>query len=75
MYSVQHVLWRGAMALSLMVVAGVGAGVSAPSEEQSAEECREVQPAVAARHIDALPHYQLDTVVVIATKQTATDEA
>ena len=32
MYSVQHVLWRGVMALSLLVVGGVGAGVS----EQSA---------------------------------------
>ena len=28
MYSVQHVLWRGAMALSLLVVGGVGAGMS-----------------------------------------------
>jgi hypothetical protein len=30
MYSVQHVLWRGAMAISLVVVGGVGANVSAP---------------------------------------------
>ena len=31
MYSVQHVLWRGAMAVSLLVVGGVGAGVSPQS--------------------------------------------
>ena len=31
MYSVQHVLWRGVMALSLLVVGGVGAGVSPQS--------------------------------------------
>ena len=75
MYSVQHVLWRGALALSLMVVAGVGAGVSTPSEEQAAEECREAQPAVAAQRAQALPHYQLDTIVVVATKRAVTDEA
>lgn len=28
MYSLQHVFWRGAMALSLLVLGGVGAGVS-----------------------------------------------
>ncbi|KGQ18147.1 hypothetical protein LF41_1501 [Lysobacter dokdonensis DS-58] len=28
MYSVQHVLWRGAMAISLLVVGGIGAGMS-----------------------------------------------
>ncbi len=31
MYSVQHVLWRGVMALSLLVVGGVGAGVTTQS--------------------------------------------
>ena len=31
MYSLQHVLWRGVMALSLLVVGGVGAGVTPQS--------------------------------------------
>jgi hypothetical protein len=44
MYSVRHVLWRGAMALTLLVVGGVGAGVSAPAENQAAEECAEALP-------------------------------
>ena len=70
MYSVQHVLWRGAMALTLLVVGGVGAGVSTPSEKLPSEECREAQPAVAAQ---ALPHYQLDVVVVTGNAQP--DEA
>lgn len=73
MYSVQHVLWRGAMALSLLVVGGVGAGVSSPSEEQQAEECREAQAAVAVQRAQALPHYQLDVVVVTGFAQP--DEA
>jgi hypothetical protein len=37
MYSLQHVLWRGAMAVSLLVVGGVGAGFSeAPLEAAQA---------------------------------------
>ena len=37
MYSLQHVLWRGAMALSLLAVGGVGAGFSeAPAEAAQA---------------------------------------
>jgi hypothetical protein len=37
MYSMQHVFWRGAMALSLLVVGGIGAGVSeAPLEAAQA---------------------------------------
>ncbi len=52
MYSLQHVFWRGAMALSLLVVGGVGAGVShAPGA--SAQACRASQPAagpVSAAH-------------------------
>jgi hypothetical protein len=37
MYSLQHVLWRGAMAVSLLVVGGIGAGFSeAPLEAAQA---------------------------------------
>jgi len=72
MYSVQHVLWRGAMALSLLVVGGVGAGVSVPQQEQvRLEECRElIVPTVAA-------HRQLDlgTIVVVAKANSVSDEA
>jgi hypothetical protein len=47
MYSVQHVLWRGAMALSLLAVGGVGA-VSVPQAKQaSINECHKA-PAAAA---------------------------
>lgn len=73
MYSVQHVLWRGAMALSLLLVAGVGAGVSTPEQERAAEECYESKPAVAVQGAQALPHYQLDVVVV--TGNDLPDEA
>ena len=43
MYSVQHVLWRGAMALSLVVVGGVGANVSNQAVEKKHDDsaCRE----------------------------------
>lgn len=44
MYSVQHVLWRGVMALSLLVVGGVGAGVSpqaVPAAHDDAYACEE----------------------------------
>ena len=71
MYSVQHVLWRGAMALSLLVVGGVGAGVSVPQQEQvRLEECQET-PVVAYRHLD------LGTIVVVANAKTVSvaDEA
>jgi hypothetical protein len=73
MYSVQHVLWRGAMAVTLLLVAGVGAGVSSPPE-QAANECFDAYPAVAAQRVQALPHYQLDTIVIVA-KQATPDEA
>jgi hypothetical protein len=72
MYSVQHVLWRGAMALSLLVVGGVGAGVSVPQQEQVLlEECQEIAaPTVAAyRHVD------LGTIVVVAKASALADEA
>lgn len=35
MKSIQHVLWRGALALSLMAV-GIGSGLGMPSAEQAA---------------------------------------
>ena len=38
MYSVQHVLWRGAMALSLLVVGGLGAGMSPQSAPTSLQK-------------------------------------
>ena len=43
MYSVQHVLWRGAMAVSLVVVGGVGANVSNQAVEKKHDDsaCRE----------------------------------
>ena len=66
MYSVQHVLWRGAMALSLLVVGGVGASFATPEQERAMEDegCVESYPAVAAQRVQPLPHYQLDVVVV-----------
>ena len=71
MYSVQHVLWRGAMALSLLVVGGVGAGVSVPQQEQvRLEECQElIVPTVAHRQLD------LGTIVVVAKAISVSDEA
>ena len=71
MYSVQHVLWRGAMALSLLVVGGVGAGVSVPQHEQvRLEECQElVVPVAAYRQLD------LGTIVVVAKAKSVSDEA
>ena len=48
MYSLRHVLWRGAVALSLLAVGGVGAGFSrAPLE--AAQACPP-----SARQVDAL---------------------
>ena len=72
MYSVQHVLWRGAMALSLLVVGGVGAGVSVPQQEQvRLEECQElIVPTVAARRA-----LDLGTIVVVAKANSVSDEA
>jgi hypothetical protein len=52
MYSLQHVLWRGAMALSLLVVGGVGAGFSeAPVE--AAQTCPPSAQQVEAMHMAA----------------------
>jgi hypothetical protein len=67
MYSVQHVLWRGAMALSLLVVGGVGAGVSEqPREPEAANECGEEIDAQVALRVAPLPHTHFDVVVIRA---------
>jgi len=67
MYSVQHVLWRGAMALSLLVVGGVGAGVSEqPREPEAANECSEQIEAEFAVRAAPLPHTNFDVVVIRA---------
>ena len=72
MYSVQHVLWRGAMALSLLVVGGVGAGVSVPQEEQVIiEECQEA----AAPNVAVYRHVDLGTIVVTGNAKAVSDEA
>ena len=72
MYSVQHVLWRGAMALSLLVVGGVGAGVSVPQEEQVIiEECQEA----AAPNVAVYRHVDLGTIVVVGNAKVVSDEA
>jgi hypothetical protein len=72
MYSVQHVLWRGAMALSLLVVGGVGAGVSVPQEEQVIiEECQEAP----APNVALYRHVDLGTIVVVGTANAVADEA
>lgn len=44
MYSLQHVFWRGAMALSLLALGGVGAGVS-NAQRPGAQACPALQPA------------------------------
>ena len=69
MYSVQHVLWRGAMALSLLAVGGVGA-VSVPQAKQaSINECHKA-PAAPAAPSAAQPassnfrYVTFDTIVV-----------
>ncbi|UHQ20717.1 hypothetical protein LVB87_06130 [Lysobacter sp. KIS68-7] len=76
-YSVQHVLWRGAMALSLLAVGGVGA-VSVPQQKQaSINECHKapathsapVTPAVPSAAKQAPSNFRyvtFDTIVVVA---------
>ena len=39
MYSLQHVFWRGAMALSLFAIGGIGAGVSDIPAPQDVQAC------------------------------------
>lgn len=65
MYSLQHVLWRGAMALSLLAVGGIGAGFSeAPVEAaqacpSSSAQQAEVAHAAAWREVALLQHVQV----------------
>jgi hypothetical protein len=64
MYSLQHVLWRGAMALSLLAVGGIGAGFSeAPVEAAqacpSSAQQAEVVHAAAWREVALLQHVQV----------------
>jgi hypothetical protein len=76
MYSVQHVLWRGAMALSLVVVGGVGANVSYPTVAETKHDdaaCREQAAYVLkANKVEKL---QVLDVVVIKGIPPMPDEA
>jgi hypothetical protein len=59
MYSLQHVLWRGAMALSLLAVGGVGAGFS----EGPAEAAQACPPS--AQQVEAMRAAALREVAVL----------
>ena len=75
MYSVQHVLWRGAMALSLVVVGGVGANVSNQAVEKKHDDaaCREdAAYVIKANKVEKL---QVLDVVVIKGIPPMPDEA
>ena len=74
MYSVQHVLWRGAMALSLIVVGGLGA-VSAPVDEIEAGCSEPVTTAFAHAPVavQAYRHVTFDTIVVHGIPPMAED--
>jgi hypothetical protein len=70
MYSIQHVLWRGVMAISLMAIGGLGASYSVPVGEPAYIACDE---ALVVAHVAAAPvvadattyrHVQFDTIVV-----------
>lgn len=56
MKSLQHVLWRGALALSL-VTAGIGSGLGMPPAEQAASpaECADGSRALVADQVPAAP--------------------
>ena len=74
MYSVQHVLWRGAMALSLVVIGGLGA-VSAPVVETEAGCSEPVTTAFAQAPVaaQAYRHVTFDTIVVHGTPALTED--
>jgi hypothetical protein len=67
MYSIQHVLWRGVMAISLMAIGGLGA-YSAPVGEPAYIACDEAlvvaHAASAVTDATAYRHVQFDTIVV-----------
>ena len=58
MYSLQHVLWRGAMALSLLAVGGVGAGFS----EAPVEAAQACPPAQQVEAMDATAWHEVALV-------------
>ena len=65
MKSIQHVLWRGALALTLMAI-GIGTGVGMPPAElaEAATDCPRAAPAlVLAKATD--PGSTRDTVVLL----------
>ena len=74
MYSVQHVLWRGAMALSLSVVGVLGA-VSAPADDSEAGCSEPVTTAFAQAPVavQAYRHVTFDTIVVHGIPPMAED--
>ena len=76
MYSIQHVLWRGVMAVSLLAVGGFGA-YSAPVGEPAYIACdetvmvanamqpvRELAAIEVHANVAAFRHVQFDTIVV-----------
>ncbi|BCT92553.1 hypothetical protein LYSHEL_15770 [Lysobacter helvus] len=76
MYSIQHVLWRGVMAVSLLVVGGFGA-YSAPANAPAYIACEDtalvanaMQPVAELAaievhaHVASFRHVQFDTIVV-----------
>ena len=65
MKSLQHVLWRGALALSLMAV-GIGSGIGMPPVEQTAAraDCP-VEMHLVADELPAPPHANGMRLVVL----------
>lgn len=56
MKSIQHVLWRGALALSLMAI-GIGSGIGMPPVEQAAspDDCSAAPRALVAGEFHTPP--------------------
>lgn len=70
MKSLQHVLWRGALALSLMAV-GIGSGIGMPPVEQTASrgDCP-VEVRLVADELPALPGANGATLVMLRRSLT-----
>jgi hypothetical protein len=66
MKSLQHVLWRGALALSLMAV-GIGSGLGMPSVERTASpgDCPIETRILVADELPAIPTGNGTTLVVL----------
>ena len=65
MKSLQHVLWRGALALSLMAV-GIGSGIGMPPVEQPAARAAcPVAMRLVADELPAPPHANGMSLVVL----------